>query len=79
MCLITYLGTLFTQSCAAICEDFPYFGLQYGSECWCGDYASEINGYVESDGCNRMYTGDSDANCGGNYAMRIFILLVVSA
>lgn len=60
------------QSCAETCEDFPYYGLKDGDECWCGDYTSSIDRYGESEDCDVPCTGDSSANCGGDSAMRVF-------
>lgn len=60
------------QYCATYCNDYPYYGLQYGSECWCGDYDAQYDKYGEANNCDFDCSGNSQIHCGGRYAMQVF-------
>ena len=50
--------------CSSKCAGYQYFGLQYSSECWCGDsYGSQGS----SSGCTMACAGDDNIACGGRY------------
>lgn len=38
----TSSGTMTPEFCAAFCSSFPYFGVQYGSYCFCGQYMAPV-------------------------------------
>lgn len=60
------------QYCANYCKNWPYYGLQYGKECWCGDHHSDIDKYGTSTACTYECSGDSSQTCGGYNAMNIY-------
>jgi len=63
-------GSLTPSQCLAACQDDPYFGLQSGTECWCG-----VGSYAEyggSGGCNQACGGDSSVTCGGSNANSVY-------
>ncbi|CAM9589195.1 unnamed protein product, partial [Sphacelaria rigidula] len=52
---------------------YQYFGLQYGSECWCGvsgaDYAGL--GSLPQSSCTKPCTGSPEEDCGGSNALQV--------
>lgn len=56
-------------TCEEACEP-GLFGLQYASECWCGN--GDYKKYVRSEGCNMECGGDPTEICGGPYAMSVY-------
>lgn len=60
------------QTCQDTCADYPYFGLQYGSECWCGDYKTDYDKHGTSTRCTMECSGDPDSTCGGYDALYVY-------
>lgn len=60
------------QTCAAFCADYPYYGVEYGEECYCGDYTSDYDSAGESTGCDVACAGDSSLTCGGRWAIEVY-------
>lgn len=60
------------QYCANYCSEYPYYGLQNGNECWCGEYDSTYDRYGEASNCDTPCSGNDDIVCGGRYAMQVF-------
>lgn len=48
--------------------DTPYFGTQYGRECWCGDEDTDFSQHGDGD-CDYSCTGDTWELCGGYFAI----------
>ncbi|CAN0382047.1 unnamed protein product [Pylaiella littoralis] len=65
--------TMTAEFCAALCSGFPFFGTQYGQECWCGgDDAEAIFEANGAGSCTYDCTGDSLEICGGFNAMSVY-------
>jgi len=61
------VGTV--QECAGYCYGYKYFGLQFGSQCFCGNtYGS----HGTSAGCTSTCSSNSTQTCGGAYANSIY-------
>ncbi|CBN74038.1 conserved unknown protein [Ectocarpus siliculosus] len=63
------------EKCSKYCESEPFFGMQYGSECWCGTGAGEDVEDMFRHGsatCNMACSGDKDKTCGGSWAMSLY-------
>ncbi|CAM9245597.1 unnamed protein product [Pylaiella littoralis] len=64
------------EGCAALCidENTPYFGLQYGSECFCGDNYDRYGAVEQDDGydCDMTLEFEPDVEAGGKWAMSIY-------
>ncbi|KAI4221750.1 MAG: hypothetical protein L6R36_006665 [Xanthoria steineri] len=61
-------------SCAAYCSGYTYFGVEYGSECYCGNQftnpsAPAPKGDTE---CNRPCSGDATKLCGAGNRLTLF-------
>ncbi|KAK0732550.1 WSC domain-containing protein [Apiosordaria backusii] len=56
--------------CADICQDYTFFGLEYGRECYCGD---ELVGQaaLEKD-CSILCVGGGNNWCGGPFRMNLY-------
>eukprot|EP00904_Undaria_pinnatifida_P007443 jgi/Undpi1/3829/HiC_scaffold_16.g07198.m1 len=65
------LADLTPEVCAELCAGNTYFGLQYGTECWCGGADTDIdaNGLGV---CDMPCTGDPDVDCGGFFAFNAY-------
>ncbi|XP_037931345.1 xylosyltransferase oxt [Teleopsis dalmanni] len=60
--------------CVQICvqSGFPYAGVQYGSECFCGVEAPPTGAKLADSSCNMKCTGDSKDICGGYFSMNVY-------
>ncbi|KAL8855582.1 MAG: hypothetical protein Q9178_007774 [Gyalolechia marmorata] len=61
-------------SCATYCSGYTYFGVEYGSECYCGNQftnptALAPKGEIE---CNKRCSGDATKFCGAGNRMNLF-------
>lgn len=52
------------DKCAALCESYQFFGLEYGRECFCGNTQSSSSSRVEHSECNAPCSGDVSEVCG---------------
>ncbi|KAL8801940.1 MAG: hypothetical protein Q9182_004121 [Xanthomendoza sp. 2 TL-2023] len=62
------------KTCAAYCSGYTYFGVEYGSECYCGNQFTNPTGPApkgESE-CNRKCSGDATQVCGAGGRMNLF-------
>ncbi|KAG8795161.1 hypothetical protein FRC16_010202 [Serendipita sp. 398] len=66
-------GDMTIEKCTAKClaQGFPYAGVEYAHECFCGasigSSGSEVTG-----GCNMPCSGANDQNCGGGNRLNVF-------
>ena len=62
------------ESCAAFCADWPYFGVEYGRECYCGLEPASSSGSAEApmSGCSFPCAGNADQKCGGNSRLNVY-------
>ncbi|PAA46724.1 hypothetical protein BOX15_Mlig030891g1 [Macrostomum lignano] len=58
--------------CAEDCSwnDYAYFGLKSGSECWCGNRINSIK--ISFNFCNRICNGNFQETCGGSSHVQIY-------
>jgi hypothetical protein len=59
-------------TCASFCTGYAYFGVEYSSQCFCGDSFVNPTSQVALDSCNMPCTGDEDEMCGGGDLLNIF-------
>lgn len=60
-----------TGKCLVICSygNFQYAGLEYGTECWCGNTL----GNVKTIGiCNMPCAGNTSETCGGSFSLNLY-------
>jgi hypothetical protein len=59
-------------TCASFCTGYQYFGVEYGSECYCGKSLSNNTSHRPEGECNMPCTGDSNATCGAAFRIGVF-------
>ncbi|KAK4207615.1 WSC domain-containing protein [Rhypophila decipiens] len=59
------------EKCAARCEAYLYFGLQFGNECYCGDELRGGQVLAETD-CGMLCVGDKTQLCGGPARLNLY-------
>lgn len=64
-------ATCYVKLCASLCDGATYFGLQYSSECWCGDASADVDKNGEAT-CDMSCAGDSSTSCGGYSTVDVY-------
>ncbi|EFQ34788.1 WSC domain-containing protein [Colletotrichum graminicola M1.001] len=59
-----------TTACAA--QGFPYAGLEFGKECFCGASIQNGGAPIPAKSCNMVCTADKSQYCGGAAAINIY-------
>jgi hypothetical protein len=61
------------ESCAAFCDDYAWFGVEYGSQCYCGPYPNAGSGLtpVQSD-CDMTCSGNAGEFCGAGNRLNTY-------
>lgn len=69
-----YPNTNSPNMCLDICiqAGFPFAGVQYGTECFCGEDVPQATSEVPNSSCDMMCPGDTSKNCGGYFTMNVF-------
>ncbi|CAD0022500.1 unnamed protein product, partial [Aureobasidium pullulans] len=62
------------ESCAAFCNGYKYFGIEYAAECYCGSYFGAGSAIVSDNTCSMLCTGNSLELCGGPGALSVYQL-----
>ncbi|PSN61392.1 WSC-domain-containing protein [Corynespora cassiicola Philippines] len=61
------------EYCANFCSGYAYFGVEYGSECYCGKTIYQLSvKQPDSKGCNMACPGNSAQNCGGPNFLNVY-------
>lgn len=62
------------EKCIQLClqSGYPYAGVQYSTECFCGYDAPPEASKLPDSTCNMKCSGDQQAICGGYFAMNIY-------
>ncbi|KAI8811479.1 hypothetical protein BJ742DRAFT_797847 [Cladochytrium replicatum] len=50
--------------CAAACAGYQYFGMEYSTECYCGNSFANAKSIVDSSQCSYKCGGNSNQMCG---------------
>jgi len=58
-------------ACDTYCQGFKYYGLQYWTQCFCGDTLNHSVKKPDSE-CNAECPGDSSKKCGGTWRQNIY-------
>lgn len=68
-----YANTNSPTACLDICiqAGFMYAGVQYASECFCGESKPQVAGVAE-ELCDMKCPGDTSKNCGGYFTMNVY-------
>uniref|UniRef100_A0A2M4BCE2 protein xylosyltransferase n=2 Tax=Anopheles marajoara TaxID=58244 RepID=A0A2M4BCE2_9DIPT len=62
------------ERCILLClqSGYPYAGVQYGHECFCGDETPKVAAKLPDSSCNMKCTGDPKQICGGYFTMNVY-------
>ncbi|KAI4174701.1 MAG: hypothetical protein LQ343_002072 [Gyalolechia ehrenbergii] len=58
-------STMTVEVCAGFCKGYTYFGVEYSSECYCGNTIGAGAVPVTDGGCSMTCAGDKSEICGG--------------
>ena len=73
-------GNTTVDTCASYClPAYPYFGLENGSDCWCGTMLNSAVAQLNETMCNTNCTGSDFDTCGGSSAMEVFAITTAPA
>ena len=54
-------------------EDYSFYGLESGNECWCGDDSKLLPKFkLNRDKCDTPCGGNLDEDCGGDKKMLVY-------
>lgn len=64
-----------SNKCLVLCSynGYQYAGLQYGTECWCGDTLDPNAQPIDQSVCSTPCAGNSSETCGGSLALQLFV------
>ncbi|KAI8226492.1 putative fungistatic metabolite [Colletotrichum sp. SAR 10_96] len=67
-------GSMTPSACIAACaaDGYPFAGVEFGQECYCGVVIGNYSVPTTSDKCATPCTGDSTKNCGGSANVEIY-------
>ncbi|KAJ8108839.1 hypothetical protein OPT61_g7892 [Boeremia exigua] len=60
------------EKCAAFCNPYKFFGLEFGRECYCGNVQNAQSASASSSDCNMPCKGDSTQTCGAGQRMSLY-------
>lgn len=59
--------------CSQLCSEYTFYGLQYGSQCMCGNNIQPGRAFpIPSSRCEVPCTGDSNQSCGGSGTIDLY-------
>merc|ERR1719228_1831848 len=72
-----YLGSKSTNTpalCTEMCgvRGYSFAGVNYGSECWCGNDEPPRSKFAIAADCNMECPGDPSQKCGGGWRMNVY-------
>lgn len=60
------------EKCEAACQQFKFWGVEYGRECYCGNEFREGTVQVEDGSCNRICAGNPAQLCGASGHVMVY-------
>ncbi|KAG5915648.1 hypothetical protein E4U42_007958 [Claviceps africana] len=60
------------EACAVFCKNYKYFGIEYGSECYCGSYLAGSSKKAPLEECNMACSGDGYEYCGASSRLELY-------
>ncbi|CAD6446517.1 86c7ab1a-b181-4c17-907e-67653ddef4d4 [Sclerotinia trifoliorum] len=72
------------ELCAAGCQGFTYFGMEYANECYCGNLigvgsVNQSSGTPSINGCSMLCKGNAKEYCGGPGRLDVYMLNTASS
>ncbi len=65
------------EKCAAFCDGYAFFGVEYATECWCGNELAGGEASLETD-CSQLCGGNPLEWCGGPNRLNLYAISVPS-
>ncbi|KAI8630141.1 heme peroxidase [Xylariaceae sp. FL1651] len=65
-------GNVTLESCAEFCQDYHYFGTEYGRECYCGNVPDASSNQTDLADCNMPCSGDISEYCGASNRLDLY-------
>lgn len=65
-------NTMTVQQCSAFCRRYQLFGLEYGSECWCGDALGSQSSLAPDSDCSFPCAGNAAQKCGAGNRLDVY-------
>ena len=65
-------STMTVKACASFCNNYVYFGVEYGIECFCGVTLDSRSVVWEERDCEFECPGNSNQQCGGRDRLNIY-------
>uniref|UniRef100_A0A182XMH0 protein xylosyltransferase n=1 Tax=Anopheles quadriannulatus TaxID=34691 RepID=A0A182XMH0_ANOQN len=62
------------EKCIRLClqSGYPFAGVQYGYECFCGDEVPKVSAKLPDSSCNIKCPGDPKQACGGYFTINVY-------
>ena len=60
------------ELCASLCNGYTFYGVEYGSECYCGNELASDAFPVDSSLCDARCSGNSAEICGGRMLLSLY-------
>ncbi|KAK1594865.1 WSC domain-containing protein [Colletotrichum navitas] len=60
------------EYCASFCSDYKYFGTEYGSECYCGDFRAASSSEAPLADCAMTCSGNQYEYCGAGNRLTLY-------
>ncbi|KAI1170310.1 heme peroxidase [Nemania sp. FL0916] len=65
-------GNVSVEFCADFCQDYHYFGAEFGSECHCGDSLAASSNETDLADCSIACSGDPSEYCGAGNRLDLY-------
>ncbi|KAI1754591.1 hypothetical protein F4782DRAFT_37229 [Xylaria castorea] len=65
-------GNVTLESCAEFCQDYHFFGTEFGDECHCGDILATSANSTNLTDCNTACAGDPSEYCGASNRLNLY-------
>ncbi|KAI5199776.1 hypothetical protein E4T39_06075 [Aureobasidium subglaciale] len=62
------------ENCAAFCNGYKYFGVEYSAECYCGSSFGPGSAIAPDSTCSMLCSGNQQELCGGPGALSVYTL-----
>ena len=60
------------EKCQKLCDGYAVFGVEYGTECWCGNTVAATSSQAPLSDCSFNCPGDSTEKCGAGDRMNLY-------
>ncbi|KAI4201356.1 MAG: hypothetical protein LQ350_003275 [Teloschistes chrysophthalmus] len=68
----TSSSTMNYKTCASYCSGYAYWGVEFGSQCYCGNSFTNPTSSVPASDCSTKCSGDATQVCGAGNRMNLF-------